>query len=185
MVDGGLVRREFVAFLQQIRNIHDAIEPLMRDAATREPRYASMLDESHFRLEKIKHDLADLGAEVHAELIPSAERFIRTVSELSQREPLSMVGVLYVNEGATNGNKVVAHRIRKALELDDSIALGYLDPHGEQQRPRWMAFKGKLDALDLNEEEQDACLAAARAVFQLFIDLSSELSERDVGATAS
>jgi iron complex transport system ATP-binding protein len=185
MVDGGLVRAEFVAFLQQVRNIHEAIEPVMRDAAAREPRYAEMLEEGHFRLSKIEQDLRDLDAEVHAAPIGATERFIDSVCSLARQQPLSMVGVLYVKEGATNGNKIVAHRIRKALDLDESVALGYLDPHGDEQRPRWMRFKGKLDALELNDAEQEACLAAARSVFQLFIDLSAELAGRETAPASA
>jgi len=135
-----------------------------------------MRHERHVRLDKITHDLHDLDAQPGSDVVPAAQRFIDSVTELAEREPLSMVGVLYVNEGATNGNKVVAHRIRKGLNLDDTITLGYLDPHGAEQRPRWMEFKAKLDALKMSDDEQEACLAAARAVFKLFIELSAELS---------
>ncbi|MEL7474213.1 MAG: biliverdin-producing heme oxygenase, partial [Planctomycetota bacterium] len=110
------------------------------------------------------------------ERLDSTKRFIASIETLASDNPLALVGVLYVNEGATNGNKIVAMRIRESLGLDHSIPLGYLDPHGAEQRKRWMAFRGQLDALEMSDAEKRQCVDAARATFQLFMDLSAELS---------
>ena len=178
MVDGKLLRAEYVAFLQQVLHVHRAVEPLFRDAAARESRFADMLHQNHFRVTKIEQDLLDLDAAPSDIVLPSAQRFIDSVTESADSDPLSLIGVLYVKEGATNGNKIVAKRIRDGLSLDGSVAMGYLDPHGADQRKRWTAFKGTLDSLDVSDGEQARCLEAARATFRLFMDLSAELAER-------
>lgn len=183
MVDGRLLREEFIAFLQQVWHVHGAIEPMLRDAARAESRLDSMLEESHFRVRKIEHDLSDLGAAPCEQRLPSTERFIEAVRGHAESNPLALVGVLYVKEGATNGNKIVAKRIREALGLPDAVAMGYLDPHGPEQRRRWTAFKGGLNALELSDDEKQACVEAARMTFRLFMDLSAEL-EASVGGEA-
>ena len=180
MVDGKLLREEFVAFLQQVWHVHRALDPLFRETASRAPQFAEMLHEDHFRLAKIEQDLADLGAEPTNSILPSTKQFVTYVSELAQKDPIAVIGVLYVKEGATNGNKIVAKRIREGLELGDGVAMGYLDPHGAEQRKRWMAFKEGLNNLELTAHEKERCVDAARAVFRLFIELSGELAKGTV-----
>jgi len=176
MVDGELLWEEYVAFLQQALHVHRAIEPLFRDAAAREPRFAAMLHQNHFRVNKIEQDLVDFDAEPSATVLPATQRFIASVSQAAISDPLSLIGVLYVKEGATNGNKIVAKRIREGLCLDPAVAMGYLDPHGPDQRKHWNAFKAALDSLDVTDDEQDRCLEAARETFKLFMGLSDDLA---------
>jgi len=180
MMDGKLLREEFVAFLQQVWHVQSGIEPLFREAAAKEPRFAEMLHENHFRLSKIEQDLSDLDAAPIDERLASTEKFIGFVEQATRSDPLSLVGVLYVKEGATNGNKIVAKRIREGLGLPESVAMGYLDPHGPDQRKRWMAFKEALDTLDMTDDEKSRCMESARATFRLFTELSAELSAQSV-----
>lgn len=183
MVEGELLREEFVAFLQQVLHVHQAIEPIMRESAAKEPRLGAMLLDSHYRVAKIEQDLADLGAAPLETKLGSTVKFIEFAQNAASTDPLSLVGVLYVKEGATNGNKIVAARIRKGLGLPETIAMGYLDPHGADQRRNWMAFKESLNNLDLTPEEEQRCLAAARATFELFMGLSAELAaQREVAS---
>jgi len=176
MVDGALRRAEFVALLQQVRHVHAALEPVLRDAATRDHRLAGMLREEHFRLDKIDRDLRDLDASSDAPALPATRSFIEFVQKAGREAPLSLIGVLYVKEGATNGNKIVAKRLREALELPEACAMGYLDPHGPDQRRRWNDFKAGLDALALDEDERARCLEAARSTFRLFMDVSAQIT---------
>lgn len=178
MVDGELAREEYAAFLQQVRHVHAAFEPLLRSAAKTEPRVAQLLCDDHYRLAKIDRDLADLSVGADAEPLDATRRFTDFITDAATKDPVSLVGVLYVKEGATNGNKVVAKRIRESLGLEPNVAMGYLDPHGADQRRRWTAFKASLDTLPLTDDEKSRCLEAARATFRLFMDLSSELDAR-------
>ena len=180
MVDGALVRREFVAFLQQMWHVHRCLEPLYREAAEREPRFAAMLHEDHFRLSKIERDLYDLVADPVEAVLSSSSRFNAYTTTAVRANPLSLLGVLYVNEGATNGNKIIAKRLRDQLGIAPATAMRYLDPHGQDQRPRWRAFKEGLDELVLTADERAQCLAAARATFRLHMDLTQQLNDREL-----
>ena len=81
-----------------------------------------------------------------------------------------------MKEGATNGNKFVLKKIQTTLGLPEAHAVGYMDPHGMSQRKRWNQFKRDLNALALTEEEQQRCLEVARQSFQMFMDISSSVS---------
>ena len=175
MVDGNLLREELIAFLGEIWHVHNAFEPILRDSAKRDSRLDAMITEHHYRLNKIEQDLQYFNSKSPASQLPSTTKFIEFINDLSKNDPISLVGVLYVKEGATNGNKVVAKRIRESLQLGDDCKMGYFDPHGADQRTRWYAFKDALNLLDLSTTERAACLNAARATFQLFMDLSTEL----------
>ena len=175
MVNGGLSRDEFIAFLNQVLIVHHTLDGLLSEAAAADDRVEAMFRPVHHREQKIEADIARLGGTVGAEPLASTSRFLSEVERLSDACPVALIGVLYVNEGATNGNKVVAKRIRDGLGLEKDFALDYLDPHGPDQRRNWMAFKGMLDELQMTEAERESCLDAAKATFRLFMEMSEEM----------
>ncbi len=175
MVNGGLTRAEFVAFLNQVLIVHRTLDGLLSEAAAADDRVGAMFRPVHHREEKIEADIERLGGTIGAEPLAATSRFLAEVDRLCDTCPVALIGVLYVNEGATNGNKVVAKRIRDGLGLDKEFTLDYLDPHGPDQRKNWMAFKGMLDELKMTEAEREACLDAAKATFRLFMEMSAEM----------
>lgn len=181
MVNGGLSRSEFVDFLNQVLLVHRTLDWLLSEAAAKDPRVAAMFHPNHHRELKIEADIERLGGSAGAVPLGATSRFLNEVERLSDACPVALIGVLYVNEGATNGNKVVAKRIRDGLGLEKEFALDYLDPHGADQRKNWMAFKGMLDELAMTEAERAVCLEAAKATFRLFMEMSAEM-ESPAGA---
>lgn len=181
MVNGGLTRAEFIAFLNQVLIVHRTLDGLLSEAAAADVRVATMFHPNHQREEKVEADIERLGGTIGAEPLAATTRFLAEVDRLCDACPVALIGVLYVNEGATNGNKVVAKRIRDGLGLEKEFALDYLDPHGPAQRKNWMAFKSMLDDLTMSEAEREACLDAAKATFRLFMEMSAEMD----GATAT
>lgn len=175
MVNGGLTRAEFIDFLNQVLIVHRTLDGLLSEAAAADDRVAAMFHSIHHREEKIAADIERLGGTIGAEPMGATSRFLTEVERLSDACSVALIGVLYVNEGATNGNKVVAKRIRAGLGLEKDFALDYLDPHGPEQRKNWMGFKGMLDELAMTEAEREACLAAAKATFRLFMEMSAEM----------
>lgn len=175
MVKGELSRAEFIDFLNQVLIVHRKIDWLLSEAAAADDRVGAMFRPVHHREEKIEADIERLGGSVGAEPLGATSRFLADVERLGDECPVALIGVLYVNEGATNGNKVVAKRIRDGLGLEKDFALDYLDPHGPDQRRNWMAFKGMLDELAMTEAEREACLDAAKATFRLFMEMSEEM----------
>ena len=177
MVNGVLTRAEFIDFLNQVLIVHHTLDGLLSEAAAADDRVGAMFRPVHHREEKIEADIERLGGSVGAEPLASTNRFLADVERLGDECPVALIGVLYVNEGATNGNKVVAKRIRDGLGLEKDFALDYLDPHGPDQRRNWMAFKGMLDELKMTEAEREACLDAAKATFRLFMEMSAEMDD--------
>ena len=178
MVNGELARLEFGRFLSQMRFVHEVLDPALQTAAQTDPRLASILDETHLRLGHIDQDLADLDHDVEEDPLPATSAFVEFIHEQLERDPSSLIGVLYVKEGATNGNKIVAKKLQRNMGLEKKQAMGYLDPHGRHQRRRWNAFKVTLNELDLTSAEQAACVEVAQATFRMVMDVSRQVNEQ-------
>lgn len=74
------------------------------------------------------------------------------------------LGWLYVSEGSALGGRVM----RKAMIRDgvDLTGLDFLDPHGDQTGPRWMAFLNLLDVTVADGRARaDGVVAAAVIAF--------------------
>jgi heme oxygenase len=179
MVNGELARLEFGAFLGQMRHIHEVLDPALKAASASDARVGKIFNESHLRLHRIDQDLTDLSHDEVMDPLPATAHFLGYIKEMSEQKPASLIGVLYVKEGATNGNKIVAKRLRESMELDPGMAMGYLDPHGKDQRRCWTDFKGRLNELDLTDEEQEDCVAVAQETFRMVMDISNQIPEAD------
>jgi heme oxygenase len=163
--------------------VHAALDPAIQ-AASSDDRVAHIFDESHLRLRRIDQDLEDLSSTELAAPLPATESFVGYINEASKENPVSLIGVLYVKEGATNGNKFIAKKLRATMGLAPDQAMGYLDPHGADQRRCWNAFKVALNELDLTEQEQEDCVAAAQETFRMVINISNQIPvEKEVAAT--
>ena len=185
MVNGELARLEFASFLGQMRHIHATLDPALQAAAAVDERVDMIFNESHLRLGRIDQDLADLDHTELEEPLPATRHFLEHLNEMSEHKPASLIGVLYAKEGATNGNKIVAKRLRDSMGLDPDMAMGYLDPHGKDQRRCWTAFKETLNELDLTDEEQQDCVVVAQETFRMVMDISKQIPEADPAAVAS
>ena len=98
------------------------------------------------------------------------------IERAADEQPVTLLGMLYVMEGSTNGSKFIAAAIRKAYELTGP-GTTYLDPHGDLQKERWRTFKHDMDSVGFDEAESLAIINAAMGVFRCFINLSEELYE--------
>ncbi|MCH2147785.1 MAG: biliverdin-producing heme oxygenase [Phycisphaerales bacterium] len=180
MVNGTLSKEEFTSFIAQMKLVHAALEPALTSASTGDNRIEKIFDEDHIRIGKIEQDLVDLEWEGDITPLPATERFVNYVHEKIDTNPIALVGVLYVEEGATNGNKYIAKKLIPALGLGEGKALGFLDPHGDEQRAKWNAFKETLNELDLTEEEEATCVESAQETFRMIMNISNELSAANV-----
>ena len=176
MVNGTLSKEEFAAFIAQMKIVHAALEPALSSASTNDSRIAKIFDDDHIRIDKIQQDLVDLEWEGDITPLPATERFVNYVHEKIDNNPIALIGVLYVEEGATNGNKYISKKLIPALGLEEGKALGFLDPHGDEQRTKWNRFKETLNELDLSEEEEATCVESAQETFRMIMNISSELN---------
>jgi len=100
-----------------------------------------------------------------------------TVADLRHRgahEPVSLLGSLYVLEGSMNGNRFIAARLAEAW--GDAEGMAYLDPDGDQQRPRWLHWRAALDGLPLTGTDRAAIAEASIAMFDAVSGLSDEVA---------
>jgi len=158
----------WTAMVIQNRAVHAAMESALAAAALRDERVARVFAPHHRRLSKFDADLAALGvAEASRAALPTTQKACAWITELGARDPLALLGVLYVLEGATNGGQYLAHPLRAMLKLGGDAGLLSLHPHGEQTRDLWMGFRASVDALVLSDIEVDAVIAAAQETFDL------------------
>ena len=179
MVEGDLARSEFASFLAQMLHLHCEIDAIYDEAAEKDHRFASIYDSTiHKRHSLIQRDLSDLGVEDVSPAFGVTTSFTDAVRHALATLPVSVLGLLYVKEGATNGNKFVLRKIQETLGLADTCATGYMDPHGMKQRKRWNQFKRDLNELELTPEEQESCLGIARRSFSMFMEISGSVSKQ-------
>ena len=179
MVNGEIARIEFATFLGQMRHVHATLDPAIQDAATRCDRMKHIFMEDHLRLDGIDQDLNDLDSSDLGDPLPATEKFISYINEKREENPSSLIGALYVKEGATNGNKFIAMKLRETMELSADTAMRYLDPHGREQRKRWNDFKRTLNELDLTPQEEEECLDVAKETFRMVMDISKEMPKAE------
>ena len=175
LVKGLLPRDGYVSFLGQMYLIHTAMEQAIRAVTDKHPGFAAVLRDYHWRESQLRADLVFLGTDPGT--IAPATATTAMVAEIERaidEQPVTLLGMLYVMEGSTNGSKFIAAAIRKAYELVGP-GTSYLDPHGELQKQRWQAFKSDMDGVGFDEAESLAIITAAKGVFRGLTDLSEEL----------
>jgi heme oxygenase len=74
------------------------------------------------------------------------------------------LGWLYVAEGSNMGAAVLRKEAAK-IGLSDSFGARHLAPAPEGPAPHWRAFTGSLDAVELNDEEEQRVADGANAAF--------------------
>jgi len=178
MVGGRATREEYSAFLVQMAALHAYLEPALRELVSGVPALHGVVRPHHFRQAAASADLRALGQQPEQDApLPATSRFCKRLVALSRHDPVALLGVLYVLEGATNGGRFIAAAVRPALSLPDGIGTAYLDPHGPFQRERWAQFRTSVDEQGLSSAEQAAVIAAAyetfEAVYEILEDLNS------------
>jgi heme oxygenase len=161
---GQLPRAAYVRFLQQRLHVHQALEAHLSALAARDDRARSIVNPRQFQAEHARSDLARLGAPLECAALPATRAWVRELDEWAAQRPIALLGAHYVLEGSKNGGRFLAPRVQSAYALT-ADQTSYLDPHGEQQRPLWTAFKQAMDAADFGSEEIDLLVAAARQTF--------------------
>lgn len=161
---GTIDRGAWAAMTIQNRAIQQALEAVLSSAA--EPRLARVFQPHHRRLANFDADLAALGVpadqrEPLAETLAECNR----IASLGAKNPIALLGVLYVLEGSTNGGQFLARPLAKALGLPPGVGTSALNPHGERTRELWQGFRSAINSLDLAPEEADAIIAAACETF--------------------
>ena len=164
MVRGQLTRERYAAFLGQMLHVHTALEDAIRGAQVRDARVAVVPAEQHHS-GRIREDLRFYAAPESAPALPATQALVSRIREIAAAEPMAVLGLHYVLEGSMNGNRYIAMGLRKGFGLAPGQCDRYLDPYGEQQRPKWIAFRAQVDQLAWSEAEAAAAVDAAKTMF--------------------
>lgn len=177
MVGGRATRDEYAAFLVQMAALHACLEPALQKLVKDVPALRGVLRPHHFRQAAANADLRAIGHQPKSdELLQPTSRFCERLQALSRRDPVALLGVLYVLEGATNGGKFIAAAVRPTLSLPDGIGTAYLEPHGPLQHERWSQFRASVDEQTLSSAEQAAVIAAACETFEAVYEILEGLN---------
>ncbi|MGE0481763.1 MAG: biliverdin-producing heme oxygenase [Phycisphaerae bacterium] len=179
---GRLPRELYVENLGQRLCMHKVLEAPLRQLVARDPRLADLVLDEQYQTPNLHADLAFFGIDA-AVVRPRAATaaLVREIEAAADQEPLALLGFFYVFEGSKNGAHFLAKRLRAAYQLEQN-GLRYFDPHGDQQRPLWHAFKARMDLVPLTPAEADAIVAAARATFQRVAEVEDEIYYERMGA---
>ena len=192
MVKGTLPKDVYIDLIAQSYHIHAALDAGLGDLLAARPDLCTLLGDasgasaahSPWYAEDLRHFGREPGADAP---MPGVAGVVAEIEQARTDNPLKILGLHYVRQGATNGNRFVAMKLRPGYGLpfeDRGAGTVHLDPFGKQQRPLWEAFKVNLDAVNFTEEEKATVVGAAREMFKHIIALHKDL-ERDLIPTAS
>ena len=167
MVGGTLPRETFVELLGQLYLANRVLDQRIRERRGDVEMLRELIADRQFQEGYLEADLKHWGADpASLKPLPATQALIDVIDDYASNEPLKLFGLHYVREGANNGNKFVAMKMRKAWGIESGEGFSYLDPYGEGQRPLWERFKRNIDKIDLSEDEKAGVVAAARAMFE-------------------
>ena len=174
MLTGAAGIGAYIEQMRQMRLVHEELESALRAAGT--PRVTSVYRGYHDRAGLIGQDLGVLGAAAACEPLPSTREMIGVIRSARHDQPDSLLGVLYVLEGSTNGGRFIARAMEKSYGLEPRRGTAWLDPHGEEQRPRWKQFRRDISAPVWDEVEIEQLGRAADATFGYAAALMDDLA---------
>jgi heme oxygenase len=177
LLSGQITREQYVAMLEQLYCVHTALDDAIRTHRPSLPAMAELIDDMQFMGPRIADDLAHFGGSAAA-VTPgtAASATIDLINTRAASNPLSLIGLHYVREGANNGNIFIARKLQETWKLESVDGLSHLAPYGDRQRAMWGQFKTTLDGLDLAPADRDEIVAAGREMFQAIIDVNAEVA---------
>ena len=173
LVRGALAEDRLAGHLGQMRHVHATLERLFDTHPAPAAALAWNDDFRHTR--RLDVDLRALGLEPAAiPAYPSTRRLIAQIEANVAEDPMTLVGYFYVLEGSMNGNRFIVKALRQTPAAE-RCNFTYFDPYGDEQRARWADFKARLDAVELQEGQQEMLVAAALGMFDGIAEMSREI----------
>ncbi len=90
-------------------------------------------------------------------------------------DPLSLLGYLYVVEGATLGGAVLRVEVARHFGLRAPEGVAYLSSYGQRVKAQWAAFAQRMNATVIDGAEQDRTVAAAREAYAGIVTIMTAL----------
>jgi heme oxygenase len=182
ILDGTLTREAYAGQLAAYVPVHRAIELAV---AAGHPALAAVWTEDMVRTPLLAEDLAALRVDTSGTATATAEgdAMAAWISALAVRDPVAVLGVLYVMEGSTLGGALLRRHISRAFDLADA-GLRYYSPYGTGPKPHWVEFGERMNAAVTSEADADRVIAAAGEAFDRIGRILSALSSPEPVAIA-
>jgi heme oxygenase len=181
LIDATLPRAEYARLLRVMHAIHAQLEPAL-DASS-DARVRAIAATVPSKLPLLEHDLAVLAER----RLPSWSTLDAALESLERHlgdaaaAGASLLGALYVIEGATNGGQFLAMRLAQSAEIPPE-ALSYYQGYGAETIARWRALGDRVNAAVHEPAEQAALVGTAKGLFTHLLRCFEELGgalERD------
>ena len=172
---GRVPQDQYALYLQQLYLMHQKLAQLLSADNIAGLHFADVLKAHHFDLSAITGDLGRFSIDPgKAVALSATAKFLSYLEQLAKTNPVSLLGPLYVLEGSSNGAKFMAVKLKEGLQLNGPGA-DYFDRYGDKQKEYWLGFKSDMNAHKFDEHEEENIIAAAKATFQVFFDIGSEI----------
>lgn len=180
MARGTLPPGAYVMYLGQLRHLHAALEDHLDAVSGSHPGIAGIFTDDRRRVPDLDRDLAAFGVSPESvPVLPSTAEFIGRVEALSEAEPVSLLGPLYVLEGSTNGGRFLARILEKSLQIENGAGLSYMDPYGDRQPEMWASFKTLANEVALTPVQAESVTESARETFRAIAAISDTVLPPD------
>lgn len=177
-----LPRERFAAQVQHWAALHGAVESAISrqddEAVTRVWALTGP------RAGLLHADLVHLGQPfecMDAEAV--VQQFTGWVESLSDREPIALLGILYVFEGSQLGGTILKKPLAEMYELTGSDGLSYYNVHGSGIRAHWQGFRDAMNQGVVSESDQASVINAANQAFA-YVGRLLECLSRDLSPSA-
>ena len=182
---GEIDRQTLAVLFDRMHQLLREVETRLESAATTEPSMAALREHATPHRDRLAADLA--GLDPSGSPRPTSPAVASFVERLGGDTwpAAAIAGAFYVLEGSMNGNRFIRMGLEKRRP-DLAPHLSYLDPYGDDQRPRWQRTRAALDGVARDDDARAAMLAAARATFDVVQAISDEVqTERAAPASTT
>ncbi|MEM8756801.1 MAG: biliverdin-producing heme oxygenase [Planctomycetota bacterium] len=176
MISGELGKDEYAELVKQMYVFNKRLDTAIAEQRELTPALKNLVHDEQLQTPYYEADLADLGVDPAAvQPGPGATEAVRLVERVEAAEPRNLLALHYVREGANNGNRFVARKLMQVWGQSDLTGMKHLDPYGEQQRPKWDAFKTTLNEQPFTDEEKLELVATGRQMFEAVIAIHKDV----------
>ncbi|WP_327113686.1 biliverdin-producing heme oxygenase [Nocardia sp. NBC_01730] len=173
-----LLLGRYVGQLRAYRIILDTLETRLADSD--DPIVTAVWRSDLAKVPLLEQDLEFFDTvpadAIAATAITVADRFAAVISDCVTKDPVSLLGFLYVMEGSTMGGLELTPHVRATFGLADGRGLTY---YSSGDRQRWTAFATRMDEAVVDEPLQQLVLAAADKGYRAIADTLAALSRPD------
>ena len=174
---GGVTPLSYCEFLRAMAFLHEALEGTL--AGCQDPVVQQVWGRDLARLPALRKDLGRLDPAGYAPVGRGELMAILAGEEARIRargDPLTLLGWLYVLQGAAMGGLTLRKPVGEALGLGEGVGLAFLSGGGEKAaRGRWRGFARRMETTLAGEAAEESALEGAREAFRAVTEIFQAL----------